>query len=222
MPGDFIPVSEESGLIVPIGEWVLRNACLANKRWQNIGLDPIVVTVNLSALQFQQAGLLDTVESALTDAGLEPQYLELEITEGITIRDPDFAANVLRELRAMGVRISIDDFGTGYSSLNYLKRFRIDRLKIDRSFVHDLTTDPNDAAIATAVIVMAHSLGLEVVAEGVEDEAQLRFLLDRGCDQFQGYLLGYPSPEPEFLRLLQGRDEGLERIRRLGRPARVG
>ena len=180
-PIEFISVAEDTGLIVPIGEWVLREACLRNKAWQDAGLPPITITVNLSALQFQQANLVEMIEGVLAETGLEPRYLEFEITEGTTIHDADFAAMVLRELRAMGVRISIDDFGTGYSSLSYLKRFRIDRLKIDRSFVDELTTDANDAAIATAVIVMAHSLGLGVVAEGVETEEQLRFLLGKAA-----------------------------------------
>ena len=205
-PIEFISVAEDTGLIVPIGEWVMREACLRNKVWQDAGLPPITITVNLSALQFQQANLVEVIEGVLAETGLEPQYLEFEITEGTTIHDPDFAAMVLRELRAMGVRISIDDFGTGYSSLSYLKRFRIDRLKIDRSFVNELTTDANDAAIATAVIVMAHSLGLGVVAEGVETEEQLRFLLARGCDEFQGYLIGRPCPEDEFRRVLENRE----------------
>ncbi len=201
-PADFVPIAEDTGLIVPIGEWVLREACLANKRWQDQGLPPLTVTVNLSAQHFQQANQVSTIGSALSDANLEPQYLELEITEGTTIQDPNFAARVLDDLRQMGVRISIDDFGTGYSSLGYLKRFRIDRLKIDRSFVNDLTTDANDAAIASAVILLAHSLGLRVVAEGVETEEQLRFLLDHNCDEYQGYLIGRPEPEDVFKKTL--------------------
>ena len=197
-PIDFVPVAEENGLIVPIGEWVLGEACRANKRWQDAGLAPLTITVNISALQFQQANLVEVIDRSLRESGLDPHYLELEITEGTTIQDPDYAAHVLDDIRHMGVRISIDDFGTGYSSLGYLKRFRIDRLKIDRSFVNDLTTDPNDAAIASAVILMAHSLGLRVVAEGVETEDQLRFLLDNDCDEFQGYLIGRPEGETEF------------------------
>ncbi|MEO8456464.1 MAG: EAL domain-containing protein [Chloroflexota bacterium] len=217
-PVEFISVAEDTGLIVPMGEWVLREACIRNKAWQDAGLPPIVINVNLSALQFQQANLVEMIEGVLHDSGLEPQYLEFEITEGTTVRDPDFAALVLRQLRAMGVRISIDDFGTGYSSLNYLKRFRIDRLKIDRSFVDELTTDANDAAIATAVIVMAHSLGLGVVAEGVETEEQLRFLLERGCDEFQGYLVGRPCPEDEMRKLLANMDEHAARLRAMSQP----
>jgi diguanylate cyclase (GGDEF)-like protein/PAS domain S-box-containing protein len=215
-PGEFISLAEETGLIVPIGEWVLRAACRDNKAWQDSGLPPVTVSVNLSALQFQQADLVDMIDRVLRDTGMAPNLLELEITEGTMVQDPDFAAEVLRQARAMGVRVSIDDFGTGYSSLSYLKRFRIDRLKIDRSFVNDLTTDANDAAIATAVIVMAHSLGLRVVAEGVETEEQLRFLLDRGCDEFQGFLIGRPMPAAALAGLLQNDGNQLARLREIG------
>jgi len=218
-PADFIPVAEDTGLIVPIGEWVLREACRANKRWQDDGLPMLTITVNLSALQFQQANLVEMIERVLRETGLQARYLELEITEGTTIHDPDFAAGVLEELREMGVGISIDDFGTGYSSLGYLKRFRIDRLKIDRSFVRDLTTDANDAAIASAVILMAHSLGLKVVAEGVESEEQLGFLLENGCDDFQGYLIGRPEGESEFCRTLA--EDGPRRSYFFGFSSRV-
>jgi len=217
-PVDFISVAEDTGLIVPIGEWVMREACRQGKAWQDDGLPPVFINVNLSALQFQQANLVEVIDGVLRQTKLDPRYLEFEITEGTTVHDPDFAALVLRELRAMGVRISIDDFGTGYSSLNYLKRFRIDRLKIDRSFVDELTTDANDAAIATAVIVMAHSLGLGVVAEGVETEEQLRFLLEHGCDEFQGYLIGRPCAEEEMGKLLLARHENAARLRALASP----
>ncbi|MCH7484057.1 MAG: EAL domain-containing protein [Chloroflexi bacterium] len=202
-PAEFIDVAEETGLIIAMGEWVLRVACEQNKRWQDAGLPPITVAVNLAARQFQEENLVDTISRTIQMTNLDPSHLELEITEGTTIKNPDAAASVLRQLREMGVRISIDDFGTGYSSLNYLKRFRIDRLKIDRSFVRDLITDPNDAAIAAAMIAMAHSLGLTVVAEGVETDAQLDFLLKHGCDYFQGYLLGKPMPADEFEALLE-------------------
>lgn len=217
-PVEFISVAEDTGLIVPIGEWVMREACRQSKAWQNAGLPPVIMNVNLSALQFQQANLVEVIDGVLRETQIAPRYLEFEITEGTTVHDPDFAALVLRELRAMGVRISIDDFGTGYSSLNYLKRFRIDRLKIDRSFVDELTTDANDAAIATAVIVMAHSLGLGVIAEGVETEEQLRFLLEQGCDEFQGYLVGRPCPEEEMRKVLMGRADLATRLRALAEP----
>ena len=212
-PLEFISVAEDTGLIVPIGEWVLREACRDNKAWQDAGFPPLTVTVNLSALQFKQANLVGMIAGVLSETGLDPNYLELEITEGTTIHDPEFAASVIRELREMGVRISIDDFGTGYSSLNYLKRFRIDRLKIDRSFIDELTTDSNDAAIATAVIAMAHSLGLGVVAEGVETAEQLAFLVNEGCDVFQGYLIGRPVPEPEIRVLLSDPDATLAALK---------
>ncbi|HEY5640384.1 MAG TPA: EAL domain-containing protein [Dehalococcoidia bacterium] len=225
-PAKFIDVAEETGLIIPLGEWVLRVACEQNKAWQDAGLPPLVVTVNLAARQFQQPDLADTISRTLQATGLTPSQLELEITEGTTIQNPDFAASVLRQLRDMGVRVSIDDFGTGYSSLSYLKRFRLDRLKIDRSFVDDLIADHNDAAITTAMIAMAHSLGLTVVAEGVETEAQLSFLLKHGCDYFQGYLMGRPVTATEFEGLLEAgarvdipRRNGLVGVRDVGRSA---
>lgn len=191
-PGDFIPLAEESGLIVPIGEWVLRTACAQNKAWQVAGLPPLSVAVNLSARQFRQ-DVPAMVSKVLQETNLEAHYLELEITESIIMQNPDEAAATLRKLKEMGVRLAIDDFGTGYSSLSYLKRFPIDRLKIDQSFVRDITTDPDDAAIAMAVIAMAHSLNLKVVAEGVETEAQLSYLHRRQCDEFQGYYFSRPE-----------------------------
>jgi diguanylate cyclase (GGDEF)-like protein/PAS domain S-box-containing protein len=213
LPGDFISVAEETGLIVPIGEWVLRAACRENKIWQDMGLPPITVTVNLSARQFQQANLVAMIAGVLAETGLKARYLELEITEGTTIKDPEFAAAVIQELRDMGVRVSIDDFGTGYSSLNYLKRFRLDRLKIDRSFIDELTTSPNDAAITSAVIAIAHSLGLGVVAEGVETQEQLDFLVKHDCDTFQGYYIGRPEPAIMLQGLLQAPQVRLDSIR---------
>jgi len=213
-PSDFIPVAEDTGLIIPIGEWVLRAACEAKKRWRDGG-NPVTVTVNLSALQFQQPNLVEGIRRVVADTGIDPNFLELEITERMTIQDPDFASHMLEDLRAMGVRVSIDDFGTGYSSLGYLKRFKIDRLKIDRSFVRDLSTDPNDAAIATAMIVMAHSLGLTVVAEGVETPEQISFLMAHGCDSYQGYLTGRPVPERDFALLLDDRPGFRDRVRSL-------
>lgn len=202
-PDEFIGVAEETGLIIPIGEWVIHEATRQAREWQDKGLPHITITVNLAARQFQQPNLVESITRILASTGLEPNSLELEITEGTTIQDPDYAATVLQELRDMGVHIAIDDFGTGYSSLNYLKRFRLDRLKIDRSFISDLVTDEHDAAITTAMILMGHSLGLTVVAEGVESSAQLDYLLDQGCDHLQGYLLGKPMPAEDFERLLE-------------------
>jgi diguanylate cyclase (GGDEF)-like protein/PAS domain S-box-containing protein len=194
LPAEFIPAAEETGLIVPLGEWVLRTACAQNKAWQEDGLPPMRVAVNLSARQFQQRNLIDVVAQAVRETGLSPHLLQLEITEGIAMQDVDFTVTMMRSLRDMGVQIAIDDFGTGYSSLAYLKRFPIDAVKIDRSFVCDLTVDPNDAAIATTVITMAHSLKLSVIAEGVETEEQLAFLKQRQCDEMQGFLFSKAVP----------------------------
>jgi diguanylate cyclase (GGDEF)-like protein len=193
-PAHFISVAEKSGLIVPIGEWVLRTACRQLKTWQR-KIDPeITVAVNLSARQFQQPDLVAMIRSAIDETGIEPCCLEVEITESNAMQNAEHTMYILRELKAIGVRISMDDFGTGYSSLNYLKRFPIDTLKLDRSFIKDVNTDANDAAIVTAVIQMAHSLNLKVVAEGVEREDQLEFLTRQRCDIIQGYLFSKPLP----------------------------
>jgi diguanylate cyclase (GGDEF)-like protein len=191
-PAEFISISEETGLITQLGEWVLRTACAQNKAWQKAGLPPMTVAVNLSARQFQQHDLVNTVSRILKETGLEPRWLEIEITEGIAMKNADYTNVLLRGMKEMGVKVALDDFGTGYSSLSYLKKFPIDTLKIDQSFVRDLTSDPNDAAIANAVIVLAHSLKLKVVAEGVETEAQEAYLRQQGCDISQGYLAATP------------------------------
>ncbi len=203
LPGEFIPVAEETGLIVPLGEWVLRTACAQNKTWQEEGRPPIRVAVNLSARQFQQRNLAGRVAQVLKETGLDPHYLQLEITESAAMQDAEFTIAMLQDLREMGVQISIDDFGTGYSSLGYLKRFPIDTVKIDRSFVRDLTVDTNDAAIASTVIVMARNLNLNVIAEGVETEEQLAFLKQQRCDEFQGYLFSRPVPAEAFAEILR-------------------
>ena len=165
-PSEFISIAEETGLIVPLGEWVIRTACFQNMAWQKAGIPPMTVAVNLSARQFQQQDLVEIVARILKETGLNPKWLEMEITEGIAMQNADYTNVLLRGLKEMGVKVALDDFGTGYSSLSYLKKFPIDTLKIDQSFVRDLTSDPNDAAIANAVIVLAHSLKLKVVAEG--------------------------------------------------------
>jgi diguanylate cyclase (GGDEF)-like protein len=191
-PAHFITVAELSGLIVPIGNWVLRTACRQVRQWQKRFDYEISVSVNLSARQFQQPDLLAQVARVLEETGLPPQSLELEITESSAMQNAENTIYTLREFKALGVRIAMDDFGTGYSSLNYLKRFPIDTLKLDKSFVNDITTDPSDAAIATAVISLAHSLNLDVVAEGVETEAQLAILTKEKCDRIQGYYFSKP------------------------------
>ncbi|MCX7922704.1 MAG: EAL domain-containing protein [Clostridia bacterium] len=197
-PMKFIPIAEESGLIIPIGEWVLRTVCKQNKAWQEAGLPPLCAAVNLSARQFQQQNLVETVAKVLEETGLEPRYLELEITESIAMTDFDYAAAVLNRLKEMGVKVSLDDFGTGYSSLNYLSRLPISALKIDKSFVQNIADSSNEKAIAKAVIVLAHSMQLTVIAEGVETIEQLMFLKEQDCDMAQGYYYSKPVPVEEF------------------------
>jgi diguanylate cyclase (GGDEF)-like protein len=191
-PSRFIPIAEEIGLIAPIGKWVLRTACAQNKAWQDMGLKPFVVSVNVSARQFHQDDLVRTISDVLKETGLEPKYLEIELTESAVMHDAEQFVATLNELNDLGVQIAIDDFGTGYSSLSYLKRFPVDRLKVDRSFVQDIATDTDDAAIVRAIIALGHNLGLRVVAEGVETEQQLQFLRENHCDEMQGYLYGHP------------------------------
>jgi len=197
-PGSFIPLAEESSLIIEIGEWVLRAACAQNIAWQQAGYPAIPVSVNLSPRQLMREDIVGVVADVLRESGLAPGCLELEITETVLMRDVDKSLAALKKLKELGVKISIDDFGTGYSSLNYLKRFPVDTLKIDRSFVSDIATDQDDAAIVKAVISLAHILNLRVVAEGVEAEEQRRFLLENGCDEVQGYHFGRPVPCDAF------------------------
>ncbi|MBI6871762.1 EAL domain-containing protein [Clostridium aciditolerans] len=196
-PDKFIPIAEETGLITKIGEWVLREACSQVKKWQNINLPLLKISVNLSTQQFLKSGLTKVIKDVLSETGLDPINLELEITESMTM-EVDYAIKTLKELNDLGVKISIDDFGTGYSSLNYLKKFCIDYLKIDRSFVKDIMINENDAKIVETIISMAHSLGLMVIAEGVEDKEQLRFLQSRHCDFVQGYYFSKPIPADVF------------------------
>ncbi len=201
-PLKFIPVAEESKLILPIGEWVLQEACRQNRAWQDAGFDPIVMAVNLSALQFHQKNLQGNISEALAASLLDPHYLELEVTESAIMSDADSVLDTMKHLRDMGLELAIDDFGTGYSSLSYLKRFPVGKLKIDRSFIRDIHEDPDDAAISTAIISLARSLQLKTVAEGIETGPQLDFLRDHGCDQGQGYLFGKPLPAEQFAELL--------------------
>ncbi|MDR6879222.1 EAL domain-containing protein [Bacillus sp. 3255] len=200
-PNHFIPFAEESGLIVPIGEWVLRAACKQNKAWQNMGFPKMPISVNLSMRQFFQHNLKGKISHVLDQTGLDPQYLELEITESMTM-DVDHAIQSLLELKELGVHVSIDDFGTGYSSLYYLKKFPIDKLKIDRSFVRDIMVDPNDAAIVATIIAMTHHLNLKVIAEGVETEEQLHFLHQNRCNEVQGYWFSPPVNAQELESML--------------------
>ncbi len=202
-PNDFIPVTEEIGLIVPLGAWVLREACRQNRAWQLAGLARLRVAVNLSAYQFRQADLPEFVARVLVETGMDGACLELEVTESVVMHNPADAARILERLHAQGIHISVDDFGTGYSSLGYLKQFRLDTLKIDRSFVRDISSDADDAAIVRSVIALAHSLRLEVIAEGVETKEQLDYLRELGCDQYQGYLRSKPVPAAEFEAMLR-------------------
>lgn len=199
-PDKFIPVAEETGLIIPLGEWVLRTACLQAKTWQDMGLAPLQVSVNLSAAQFLDGGLHDVVAYVLRESQLDPGSLELELTESLLMDNLEVSVEYLHKLKALGIQLSIDDFGTGYSSLSYLKRFPIDALKIDRSFVHEITTDANDAAIVAATIALGHSLQLKVVAEGVETATQYEMLRNYKCDEIQGYFFSRPLPEHEFFK----------------------
>ncbi|HYK72781.1 MAG TPA: EAL domain-containing protein, partial [Pseudoneobacillus sp.] len=196
-PAEFIPLAEETGLIVPIGEWVLEEACRLNKSWQDAGIPPFVISVNLSALQFRH-DLTNTVNRILTETGLDGHWLELEITESILMQKEESIIVILNSLREKGIKISIDDFGTGYSTLMYLKNFPLDTLKIAQPFIRDIAQDSTDAAIATTLINLGHSLKLNVIAEGVEDVDQLRFLAKYQCDEIQGYFLSRPLPEQEF------------------------
>lgn len=205
-PNLWIPLAEETGLILPIGEWVLRTACQQNKAWQEAGAPTIRVAVNLSARQFQEQNLVEQITSIITESGLSPTLLELEITENIMMQDIERSEKHLCDLKKLGIHFSIDDFGTGYSSLNYLKRFSVDSLKIDRSFVSDVPQDRNDMAIVKAVISLAHNLNLSVIAEGVENEEQLAFLRTHDCDKMQGYFFSRPIPPDEFLALLKSHD----------------
>ncbi|BCR06523.1 hypothetical protein DESUT3_35920 [Desulfuromonas versatilis] len=201
-PSHFIPLAEETGLIVPLGESVLEIACAQNRAWQARGFPPFRVAVNLSAQQFRDRDLVATVRGVLQRTGLASNWLELEITETVIMQDTERAVAILEQLRAMGIRITLDDFGTGYSSLSYLKRLPVDCLKIDYTFIKGIFSDPQDAAIVRAIIAMAHSLRLKVVAEGVETEAQRVFLREQGCDEVQGYLAAMPLPVQEVEQYL--------------------
>jgi EAL domain-containing protein (putative c-di-GMP-specific phosphodiesterase class I) len=202
-PSEFIPLAEETGLIVPIGEWVLATACIEVKRWHRMGFEPLDLAVNISARQFQARNLTATIAELVTASGLPAGSVELELTESVIMRDAAESARCLREITALGIRLSVDDFGTGYSSLGYLRSFPISCLKIDRSFVRDFDRYPNGAAIAQAIVALAKSLNLKVVAEGVETRAQLDVLRRFGCDELQGFLFSRPLPAEEMVELLR-------------------
>jgi diguanylate cyclase (GGDEF)-like protein/PAS domain S-box-containing protein len=203
-PGRFIRVAENSGLIVPIGEWVLMTACLAARRWQDQGLLAGPIAVNVSAIQFRQEGFRELIKRVLNETRLAPQYLELELTESLLLSNADMTFPVLRELKAMGLKLAIDDFGTGYSSLSYLRQFPVDKLKIDRSFIQSVDVNPDDASIAAAIISLGKSLNLKVIAEGVENEAQMFFLRAHHCDEIQGYYFSKPLKAVEVVDKLRG------------------
>lgn len=212
-PDKFIGIAENSGLIVPIGEWVLRTACQQARQWQIEGLPAIPIAVNVSAIQFRQDGFRDMIKNVLRETGLAPRYLELELTESLLLTNADVMFAVLRELNEMGLRLAIDDFGTGYSSLSYLRQFPVEKLKIDRSFIRNVAENPSDAAITTAIIRMAKSLGLRVIAEGVENQAQMSFLREHQCDEIQGYFFSRPITAAEVSdKVISNLNQGQLRI----------
>jgi EAL domain-containing protein (putative c-di-GMP-specific phosphodiesterase class I) len=201
-PKEIIPMTEESGLILPLGEWVLRTACGQIRAWRDEGFETPRVAVNVSTSQFAQPELAEIVAAAVRDSGLDPSDLEIEITESAILQDDEQTATTLRDLRSIGIRIALDDFGTGYSSMSYITRFPLDVLKMDRCFVRDVDAGPAEAGIAQAVITMAHSLGLTVVAEGVDAEDQAKILTAQGCDELQGFLVSGALPPDEFTHFL--------------------
>ncbi len=204
-PDQFIRVAENCGLIVPIGQWVLRAACSQARKWQSEGLPPVTVAVNVSAMEFRQEGFCKVIRRALYETGLEPQYLVLELTESLLLANADVTFSILQELNAMGLTLAIDDFGTGYSSFSYLKQYLVSKLKIDRVFIRDVAVNPDDAAIAAAIISMAKSLRLKVIAEGVENEAQMSFLRAHGCDEIQGHYFSKPLAVDDVAAKLRGK-----------------
>ena len=202
-PADFIPLAEDTGLIIALGDWVLLKSCEQNVVWQEMGFDPLHLAVNLSGRQFQQEDLLSTIQKILLQSGMSAKWLELELTESIIMHDPESAQKTLKQIKEMGISLSIDDFGTGYSSLAYLKKFPLDVLKIDQSFVRDICNNNDDAAIVVAIIEMAHSLQLSVIAEGVSELDQLKYLTEHDCDMMQGFYFSKPVPASEFTALLE-------------------
>jgi len=211
-PTKFIPIAENNGLIVSIGEWVLRTACAQNRAWHLAGIKPIRVSVNLSARQFEEPNLVEVVTQVLHETGLPASYLELEVTESFLMSDIQHSVKTLKQLRELGVWLALDDFGTGYSSLSYLKGFPINMLKIDRSFVQDVTSNPDSAAITDAIIALAKSLQLNITAEGVETQEQLEYLQKRGCQEGQGFYFGIPAPAERITDILKQNFRQLEEV----------
>lgn len=203
MPGNFIPLAEESGMIIPLGQWVLHEVCTQARAWQEEGLPLIKVAVNISIKQFRQPNLIEQIQTTLQQTGLPPTALELELTESVLIHDPPHATQIMNQLKELGISLSLDDFGIGYSSLNYLRHFPLDSIKIDRSFVKDMTENTNGAALSKSIVTIAHSLGLKAIAEGVETWAQHDFLASCGCNELQGFLFSKPLPPDEFAALLR-------------------
>lgn len=216
-PSRFIPLAEETGLIVPIGEWVLKTCCEQNKAWQDAGLTPLTISVNISARQLQKKDLSGDIAAILRESGLKPRFLELEIVESMVMKDVESAMVIMTELKSLGIQLAMDDFGTGYSSLSYLKRFPFDRLKIDLSFVRDILSDPESASIARTIIAMAHNLNLRAIAEGVETKEQLEYLRLHGCDEIQGYYVSRPVNAQEFEALLR-KDQLLQLPAKISSP----
>jgi len=204
-PSSFIPIAEHTEVIIPLGEWVLRSACQQNKKWQKAGHPPLVIAVNFSAIQFSRIDVVSMITRVLIDTNLDAKWLEIEITETTLMDLDDDMKDILNELTLLGVRISIDDFGTGYSSLTYLKKFKVNTLKIDRSFIQDIPFSSKSIAISKAIISLAHSLGMQVVAEGVETAEQIEFLRTQECDEAQGYLFGQPVSSDQFCDLYMAR-----------------
>jgi EAL domain-containing protein (putative c-di-GMP-specific phosphodiesterase class I) len=202
-PDRFIPIAENNGLILPIGEWVLRTACSQARRWQDEGLRPVPVAVNVSAVQFRQEAFRDLIRKVLQETGLAPECLELELTETLLLSNAGVTLSVLQELKEMGLKLSIDDFGTGYSSFSYLRHFCVDKLKIDQTFIQDVVSKRDDAAITIAIIGLAKSLHIKVIAEGVENESQMFFLREHRCDQIQGHYFSKPVQADEAAAMLQ-------------------
>ena len=212
-PAEFIPLAEETGLILSVGQWVLREACVQRQRWTDAGMAPFSVAVNCSAVQFIRGDMIGDIDHAISASGLDPRWLEVELTESLLLQDIDAGIAALRRMKQLGIQVAIDDFGTGFSSLSYLKRLPVDKLKVDQSFVKDLASDPGDAAIVSAIVTLSRNLGLTVVAEGVETLEQYDILRGYGCNEAQGYLISWPMDVQAFEKWFRDRDEqGLRKV----------